>query len=365
MTPSVRCRAPTGGARSSAGNSSPEAPEAAGPRRRSARWLGILAGAAAAALALAAPGSRPAEAFPHIVKKGDTLAQIAERTYGRVEMEQLLVAANQLDTGRGIPILPGMRLEVPAVGHYRVNAGETWASLAQELLGDANRSDVLSLANASMPWLTPVDGQEIIVPYNLRYVAGGGDSTLTIAYRFLGERDKAWMLDRYNRLKGEPVRRGDTLLVPLSDLTLTPEGKAEAAAAGAIVRAEGAGRAREAQRRVDTELPQLAADVRGGRYVDAAARGNRMLGYGDLTKPQLAAINRHLVESYVALDATGLGETACAAWREADPQAPLDPVELSPKIMRVCLSGSIVAPKDSGLRPLQSAQPLPSAPRNR
>jgi hypothetical protein len=41
------------------------------------------------------------------------LAQIAERSYGRVEMEQLLVAANGLDAGGGIPIVPGMRLEVP------------------------------------------------------------------------------------------------------------------------------------------------------------------------------------------------------------------------------------------------------------
>ena len=38
--------------------------------------------------------------------------------------------------------------------------------------------------------------------YLLPGFAEQGDSTLTIAYRFLGERDKAWMLDRYNRLKG-------------------------------------------------------------------------------------------------------------------------------------------------------------------
>ena len=62
-----------------------------------------------------------------------------------------------------------------------------------------------------MPWLTPSDGQEILVPYNLRYVAQPNDSTLTIAYRFLGERDKAWMLDRYNRLHGKPPRRGKKL----------------------------------------------------------------------------------------------------------------------------------------------------------
>jgi LysM domain len=299
-------------------------------------------------------GGRGAGAFPHVVKKGETLAQIAERTYGRVEMEQLLVAANGLDAGGGIPIVAGMRLEVPALGHHRVSAGESWAALAAELLGDERRSDVLALANGSMPWLTPDDGQEIVVPYNLRVVAGAGDSLLTIAYRFLGERDKAWMLDGYNRRRSEPVHRGDVVLVPLTDLALTAEGKLEAASAGALVRTEGAGKAREAQRRAAVELPQLAAEVRGGRWPDAIAHGNRMLGYGELARPEIAAIQRALTEAYVALDAIGLAETACTAWREADPTAELDPVELSPKILRACVSAA-------GLRPAPAAPP-PTAP---
>ena len=291
-----------------------------------------------------------AAAFPHVVKKGETLAHLAERTYGRVEMEQLLVAANGLDAGGGVPIVAGMRLEVPALGHHRVTAGETWAGLADQLLGDERRSDVLAVANGSMPWLAPADGQELIIPYNLRYVAGANDSLLTIAYRFLAKRDLAWMLDRYNHLKGEVVHRGDVVLVPLTDLPLTPEGRAEAASAGALVRAEGAGKAIEAQRRAEAELPQLAADVRAGRWAEAIARANRVLGYGDLSRPEVAAVQRALTEAYVALDATGLAETACTAWREADPDAALDPVELSPKILRACVGA---------FTPRQEAPPPP------
>jgi hypothetical protein len=297
----------------------------------------VLAGALLAST-LAEGGG--AEAFPHVVREGETLAQIAERTYGRVEMEQVLVAANTLDSGGGVPIIPGQRLEVPALGHHRVTAGETWASLAEQLLGAAERSDVLALSNDTMPWLEPTDGQEIVVPFNLRYAVGQNDSLLTIAYRFLGKRDKAWMLDRYNRLKQEPVRRGSVILVPITDLELTAEGKAEAASAGALVRSEGAGRAREAQRKVDAELPQLASDVRSGRYIDAVARANRLLGYGDLSQVQIATIERQLLEAYVALDSGGLAETACAAWRKADPTARLDPIELSPKIVRACTSAA-------------------------
>ena len=316
------------------------------------------------ALAALFGAAADARAFPHVVKKGETLAAIAERTYGKVEMEQLLVAANGLDAGGGIPIVAGMRLEVPALGHRRAVAGDTWASLAAELLGDERRSDVLALANASNPWLAPADGQEIVVPYNLRVVAGGNDSLLTIAYRFLGERDKAWMLDGYNHRKGAAVRRGDVVLVPLSDLTLTAEGKAEAASAGALVRTEGTGKAREAQRRAEAELPQLAAEVRGGRWADAIARGNRMLGYGELARPEIAAIARALTEAYVALDATGLAETACTTWREADPAVELDPIELSPKILRACLpaAGIRSLPPAATSAPPAVSVPLPVSP---
>src|SRR5262249_35269957 len=138
--------------------------------------------------ACVALGASRASAFPHVVKKGETLAEIAERLYGKIELEQLLVAANGLEAAPGAtPILAGMRLEVPAVTPRRVAAGETWAGLAEELLGDPVRSDVLAIANGSMPWMPPADGLEILVPYNLRYVVGSNESLLTVAYRFLGE----------------------------------------------------------------------------------------------------------------------------------------------------------------------------------
>ncbi|MBK9262224.1 MAG: LysM peptidoglycan-binding domain-containing protein [Polyangiaceae bacterium] len=305
---------------------------------------------------------RHADAFPHIVRSGETLARIAERVYGRVEAEQILVAANGLDNGRGIAITPGMRLEIPAVGHHRVAAGETWPSIADLLLGSPERGDVLAFANKAKPWIAPTEGQEIVVPYNLRYVASGGDSILTIAYRFLGDRDKAWMLHRYNQLGNHSLRRGELVLVPLVDLDLTAEGKQEAAAAGALVRSEGAGYARDAQKRADAELPQLAADVYNGRYVDAVARGNRLLGSGALSRPQLALIHQKLVEAYVALDAQGLAETSCLQWREADRSAVLDPVELSPKIVRACLSApaSSVSPDKPARSPVPAGPSIPA-----
>jgi phage tail protein X len=327
--------------------------------RRTAREKKNAVARVAALFVIASLSPRDADAFPHIVRSGETLARIAERVYGRVEAEQILVAANGLDNDRGIAIAPGMRLEIPALGHHRVSTGETWASLAYSLLGSADRSDVLAFTNNVKSWIPPTDGQEIIVPYNLRYVAISGDSILTVAYRFLGDRDKAWMLDRYNHLGSHPLRRGELVLIPLVALELTSEGKQEASASGTLVRSEGAGDDRDAQRRADAELPLLATDVYNGRYVDAVARGNRLLGSGALSRPQLAVIHQKLVEAYVALDAQGLAETSCLSWRDADPAAVLDPVELSPKIVRACLSASTLGASTD--KPMPSSAPMSSS----
>jgi hypothetical protein len=273
------------------------------------------------------------------VQKNETLAQIAERTYGRIQYEKILVAANALDAQGGSPIVAGQRLEIPALDHYRIVAGDTWKGLAKQLLGDPERDVVLAQANDTMPWIPPAEGAEIIVPYNLRYIATQADTIVTITQKFTGEKEKAWIYDQYNHFKGQPIRRGDVVLVPLTNLPLTEAGKAEAAAADSTARSQSAGLAREAQRKVEAEMPLLLGDVRGGRYVDAVTRGGKLLALGELTKPQLALIQRQLTEAYAALEAPGLAAAACAAWRDNDPKVKLDPVMLSPKIMTACSKG--------------------------
>jgi hypothetical protein len=95
----------------------------------------------------------------------------------------------------------------------------------------------------------------------------------------------------------------------------------------------------DTQHKAESELPALVTDVSRGRWVDAVARGNRLLAMGDLTKQQVATIERALLEAYVALDAPGLAAGACAAWKAADPSARLDPGPpdlVSPKVRAAC-----------------------------
>jgi LysM repeat protein len=287
------------------------------------------------ALVLFATGR--ARAFAHIVKPGETLAQIAGRVYGDSKYEAVLVGANALDVQGGTVIVPGMRLEVPAPGHHTVVHGETWADLALSWLGtnDIARADLLARANRSVPWVPPVEGQEVEIPAVVTYIAGDGETVNSIAARFWGDPNRGWELDPYNRREGIFVKRGEVVLIPLPRLKLTNEGKSEARMAAEWDGPSG-GMVLAQQQRADAELPQLLADVRYGRYIEVLARGNRILGSGSLTHPQLAVVQRALLEAYAAIDAHPAAVAACAAWRANDPSVTLDPIRVSPKIRAAC-----------------------------
>jgi hypothetical protein len=302
-------------------------------RRACLRRLGAFA-ATVACVVLNAP---PAGAFPYRVKAGETLAQIAARMYGNPKLETVLAGANALDSQGGSVIVAGMHLEIPAPSHHRVAAGEGWADLALTYLGDAKRADVLARANHTVPWMPPAQDLEIEIPAVLAHIAVAGETSTQLAGRYLGDANRGWELNSYNARKETPLGRGEILLVPLLDLSLSEAGKSEARQSLERAGSEGETAGLAAQRRAEAELPALAADLRATRYIEAVARGNALLGQGDLTRPLLGAIHRALLEAYVALDAQALAAEACAAWLTNDPQASLDPKWLSPKIRAVCI----------------------------
>lgn len=300
-----------------------------------------------AMLLVSAGAARTAQAFPLVVQSGDTLAGIAQRVYGRVENEGLLVSANGLDIGSGIAIVPGMRLEVPAAAYRRTSYGDTWPALATVLLGAPNRAAVLAFANDSKPWLLPIDNAEILVPYNLRYVAAGGETLVDVAERFLRNKKRAWMLAEYNGTQDVLLRPGQVVLVPLTELQLTEAGRD--AARKALEGSGDAARERRAQQiAASEEIPALLGDVRAGRYAEVIARGVFLLAGSALTTPQRASVQRQLLEAYTALGATGRAVEACREWRKAAPRVQLDPVELSPKLLGACRAPESGPPRQGG-----------------
>ena len=304
------------------------------PRRSRPLAIGVLAGLV---LAVVATRARVAGAFPYAVHPGDTAASLAERFYGRIELEAIVVAANRLDDR--VPLSPGMRIDIPAVGFHRVAPGATWKGLAEEFLADPARAEALALANESEPWDPPKPGREIVLPYPLQYVAREGDTVQSLAYRFLGHRDAGATIDRFNRRSGSPIAAGDVVLLPIASLRLTDEG-------------------REMARRGAARAQSEEGELRRGEWLAVIVRGNQFAAGGALSDEQASRVHRALLEAYVALGEGGLAARACEEWRRAEPEARLDPIDHSPKLLRAC-PGAAVRDAGSGA----TARPAGSATR--
>jgi LysM repeat protein len=285
------------------------------------------------AMLLAGPS---ASAFTHIVKPGETLSQIAARVYGDARKETILAGANALDVAGGSAIVPGMRLEIPAAAHHTVIAGDTWNSMALAWLGAAKRSDVLARLNGAVPWVDPPIGQAVEIPPVVAHIAAEGDTSGTVALRYWGDANRGWELNAFNDRQEAPLKRGEIMLVWLSDVTLSEAGKAEANAATERAQTETDTVRLDIQRRADAEIPVLVRDVAQGRYVEAAMRANRILASGSLTRPELAAVYKPLTVALVALDAPDEAAAACVSWLANEPGAHLDATHTSPKVRAAC-----------------------------
>ena len=291
---------------------------------------------AAVLLALALSGPALAQSpFTHIVRSGETLASIAQRYYGDPRRETVLVTENGLDA-QGVPIVVGLRLVVPSVAYHRVRAGETWASIAERYYGDARRAFVLVEANHGSQD-QPSEGAELVIPYPLRHVAGPSDTVQRLAAAYYGTDapENIARLRRFNGLGGNHLDRGQIVLVPLVDLTLSEEGKrlvvvetGHAASGGEI---------RALQESIAAQLPGLGEHVRRGRYVEAIALGHRLLGTGQLTGNQVVTIQRELGTAFVAIGREDLAVRAFRAALQRQPDLELDSVRTSPVVMRAFL----------------------------
>ena len=290
------------------------------------------------ALALVLP--EDAHGYIHIVQKGESLAEVAEVAYGDARKETVIVGANALDAHGGSPIVPGLRLEIPAPTYVRSAAGATWFDLAAKYLGDKERSDVLAKANGAVPWVAPEEGREILIFPVVAHIAGPGESITTIAHKYKLDPEKSWQLGVYNHRKRQELDPGEVLLVPLVDLTLDPRGKREAEVYHRFALGEARGKDFDAQKTAKGQLDALTAALDNGNYPAVVAVGNALGGAGDLSRPQQAAISRALLEAYVALGATDLAEEACRHFGDVatddEPELSFDPSWISPKVLAAC-----------------------------
>jgi LysM repeat protein len=318
--------------------------------------VGQLARLACALTLGAAARARAAAAIVHMVKPGETLASIADLYYGDPRRESVLVAENGLTSEGGSAIVVGLRLNVPTVSYHVVHEGETWASLATRYYGDPGRAFVLIEENGASAGEHPDPGAELLVPYPLRHVSGQADTLRKVAKTYYKTLKGMKTVRRFNQIKRNRLTRGQIVLIPLADLTLSKAGRKVAEEAGAKLPEGGA--KRDKQQSIDQELPALREHVRAGRYADAVAMSNRLIGAGDLKGSQVVTINRELGTALVALGREDLAIEAFRAVLEQQPYAELDGMRTSPKVLAAFNKAqkAVAAPKKNKPRKMRKSR---------
>lgn len=267
-------------------------------------------------------------AVVHVVRAGETLASIAQVYYGDPRREAVLITENGLDAAEALP--EGLQLVIPSVRFHRVVRGDSWRAIAERYYGDAARAALLLRANSAKASAAPDEGAQLLIPYPMRHRPRSSESFATVSLHYYGTRDEARQLRAFNGGRAKAAR-GQLVLVPLFDLTLSPAGAQRSEAA----RGQGASSedARRTQAEVARDIPRLREFVSKGQFVEAVALGNQLLGRPQRTGNQEISIQRELAAAYVALDREDLAIGAFARALEKQPDLELDSVRTSPRVL--------------------------------
>jgi len=290
----------------------------------------VAFGVALMLLILSSGAQSQAAVYTHAVQEGDTLASIAQRYYGDPTREAVLREANHLRASGGGGLVPGSWLFIPTVTYYRVGKDETWRSIAMRFYGNEARAVALIEANQGSRRVDPDEAAEILVPYPLRHVVAPGDTLAKIVKLYMP--DSPVSLKRLRQFNpGAAIERGQVVLVPLFDLKLSGEGRAEASEA--FSQASGGGASKAAQGEAESALPELIQYGQKAAFAEAVALGNRLLGLGSLTSTQVVTIQKELALAYVALERPDLAEASFRAALALQPNLELDSVRTSPRVL--------------------------------
>lgn len=286
----------------------------------------MLAVALSAMTVLTVPTQSAHADVVHVVRHGDTLASIAQRYYGDVSREVILVAANALNVQSSTGIVPATRVIVPSVSYYRVHERDTWERIAYREFGSVTRAPYLAQINREDVRVAPSAGAVVRIPYILRYViAEDAEPLFEIARRYYGDRAQARFIADFNGLPTLRLQRGQVLLLPMPDLVLREEPTCEAGpslAAGA-----------RAQQQLDDRLTTLGSLVDHGQYIESLALGSRLLGTTEITAAQRLRIQLVLAESYVSLDRVDLAAESLRDALTVQADLRLDETRYSPKML--------------------------------
>ena len=295
----------------------------------------------ALALALGASAARAAE-LTHTVAAGETLATLAAQYYGSSWKSVYLAARNGLAEDK--PPSAGTRLVIPACFTYKVRRGDSLAEIARRYLGDRERYKILMQENGLKDPAELEVGAELLMPFHLRHAVAPGEGLSHIARRYYRTTRRASLLKDYNG-GNENLNPGDKLTIPIFDRATLDAAKRRPApvktATGSVARspepasATAVRTSTAASGTVRSSISRAADDYRRGEFETACPKLEGLLGESGLSAGERSVIVSHLGFCAIAAGDPRAASDYFRKWLEIEPEAQLDPILTSPKILAV------------------------------
>ena len=262
----------------------------------------------------------------HKVKPGETVADVAWTYYGNRDKATLLLRYNRIPDPKRI--LPGTKIAIPHVIRYTVKKGDTLAKIAQRFLGDSRRYAVLALINGLDSSKALVIGSRMKIPFDIPHKVKRGESLAMIANQYFEDPDQFHLIASYNFITDPwAIEPGTEILIPIANLEIGVKSNPASQSPKAPLLPE-----------EQLGFPWLEKGIHlylAGEYRGAVQSLQKALKRGLRRKDDICKTYRFLAYSHIALGERDLGKKAFRKALAIHPTLKLDPTYISPKIMGI------------------------------
>lgn len=281
-------------------------------------------------LGVARAQSGTTDTIRYRVKAKDTLELIAAEHYGDRNRAIFIMVANKIVHPR--PLRAGEILKIPVSRTIITSPGDTWSSLAETYLGNAERGPFLAEFNGVPADDGLASGTSVSIPFTVTHTASSTETIASIAAAYFGDSKNAAMIRRYNFLDKDTIEKGEQIVVPITNVRLSPS-KVPGLDAEARARRE---RQRAAQARARRALPAAKQAWRAGELSEVrAALSEIELDLEYLDTQQVIELGVLLGAMHVAQDDIKPALEAFKRVLARKPSLTLSPYYFPPKILAV------------------------------
>lgn len=155
-----------------------------------------------------------AEEFRYRVRPQDTASRLAAHFYNAEWKMVYILTRNGLQDDT---LTAGRRIVLPSSRLYSARSGDSTASIAKRYMGDVDRRNALIRFNRLNERRSLKVGQQLLLPFHLRHTVRAGESLGKLARTYYRTNKLSSMLKEYNQLKDWKLKTGQRLTIPIFD----------------------------------------------------------------------------------------------------------------------------------------------------